>query len=119
MSIKERIRSNIANIPGWSPRRKIVVLESDDWGSVRMSSRKDRDELTKYGFDFGDQPFNRYDALESNDDLTALFELLKKHKDSRGRSPLFTAVSIMANPDLRKLKSRTISATITNLLPIP
>lgn len=104
MPIKERIRSNIANIPGWSTRRKIVVFESDDWGSIRMSSQKDMDDLTKFGFDFSKQPFNLYDALESNDDLTALYDVLRKHKGLSGRHPVFTAVSIMANPDFERIR---------------
>jgi hypothetical protein len=29
---------NLANLPGWCTNRKIVVIESDDWGSIRMPS---------------------------------------------------------------------------------
>lgn len=105
MQIKDRLLRNVINIPGWSTKRKIVVIESDDWGSIRMSSKKDRDELILAGFDFSNQPFNRYDALESNDDLTALYQVLKKHKDATGRHPVFTAVSIVANPDFEKIKA--------------
>lgn len=36
MNIKAQIRKNWANLPGWHTRRKIVVIESDDWGSIRM-----------------------------------------------------------------------------------
>lgn len=105
MQIKDRLLRNVINIPGWSTKRKIVVIESDDWGSIRMSSKQDRDELIQAGFDFSNQPFNRYDALESNDDLTALYQVLKKHKDATGRHPVFTAVSIVANPDFEKIKA--------------
>ncbi len=105
MQIKDRLLRNVINIPGWSTKRKIVVIESDDWGSIRMSTKKDRDELILAGFDFSNQPFNRYDALESNDDLTALYQVLKKHKDATGRHPVFTAVSIVANPDFEKIKA--------------
>lgn len=105
MSLKDRIIRNAVNIPGWSTRRKIVVFESDDWGSIRMPSKESRDKLINAGFDFSNQPFNLYDALESNDDLTALFDLLKKHKDAIGRNPVFTAVSIVANPDFEKVKA--------------
>lgn len=105
MQIKDRLLRNVINIPGWSTKRKIVVIESDDWGSIRMSSKNDRDELTQAGFDFSNQPFNRYDALETNDDMTALYQVLKKHKDATGRHPVFTAVSIVANPDFEKIKA--------------
>jgi len=105
MQLKDRLMRNVVNIPGWSTRRKIVVFESDDWGSIRMPSKENRDKLIGSGFNFSNQPFNLYDSLESNDDLTALFEVLKKHKDASGRHPVFTAVSIVANPDFEKIKA--------------
>ena len=105
MQIKNRLMRNVINIPGWSTRRKIVVFESDDWGSIRIPSKEIRDELIDSGFNFSNQPFNLYDSLESNDDLMALFEVLKKHKDATGRHPVFTAVSIVANPDFEKIKA--------------
>ena len=36
MNIKPQIQKNLINISGRSTRRKIVVIESDDWGSIRM-----------------------------------------------------------------------------------
>ena len=104
MSLKNNIFENLVNIPGWSTRRKIIVIESDDWGSIRMSSRKDRDELIRKGFSFDNQSFNQFDALESNDDLISLLDVLRKLKDSTGRHPVFTAVSVGANPDFEKIK---------------
>jgi hypothetical protein len=105
MQVFDKFMRNVVNIPGWSTRRRIVVFESDDWGSIRMPSKQDRDELIQLGFDFSNQPFNLFDSLESNDDLTSLYEELRKHKDSTGRHPVFTAVSIVANPDFEKIES--------------
>lgn len=105
MQLKDRLMRNVINIPGWSSRRKIVVFESDDWGSIRMPSIEKRDKLIDSGFNFSNQPFNLYDSLESNDDLSALFDVLKKHKDGTGRHPVFTAVSIVANPDFEKIRA--------------
>jgi hypothetical protein len=105
MQIVDRLMRNAINLPGWSTKRKIVIFESDDWGSIRMPSKENRDKLINAGFDFSNQPFNLYDALESNDDLTALFEVLKNHKDATGRHPVFTAVSIVANPVFEKIKA--------------
>ena len=34
-----------------------------------------------------------------------LFELLEKHKDAKGNSAVFTAVSVVANPDFEKIKA--------------
>ncbi len=101
----KEFKGNLINIPGWSTKRKIVVLESDDWGSIRMSSRENRDNLIKLGFQLQNSHYNMYDALESNNDLSALFEVLSGHKDISGRSPVVTAVSIVANPDFEKIKN--------------
>jgi hypothetical protein len=104
MSLVKAFTRNIVNIPGWSTRRKIIVFESDDWGSIRMSSKQHRNTLIKKGFSLENQSFNMFDALESNDDLIALYDVLRKHNDATGRHPVFTAVSIVGNPNFDKIK---------------
>ena len=98
------ILGNLRNMPGWRTRRKIIVFESDDWGSIRMRSAEDKKALEQKGFDFTNQDFNTYDALESNDDLVQLFEVLSSHKDLNGRHPAITAVSIVGNPDFERIE---------------
>jgi len=104
MKLADNILKHVVNVPGWSTKRKIVVIESDDWGSIRMSSLQNREALIQKGFPFQNQVFNLYDSLESNEDLSQLFEVLTNHKDSTGRHPVFTAVSVVANPDFEKIK---------------
>ena len=48
--------------------------------------------------------FNSYDALESNDDLESLFDLLSHHKDSTGRPPVFTPMCTMVNPVFEEIE---------------
>ena len=45
------IRRNLAAIPGWSTRRKLVIFESDDWGSIRMPSVETYKSLHAAGID--------------------------------------------------------------------
>ena len=106
-NIKSVIRRNLSNLPGWRTNRKIVVIESDDWGSVRMPSLQVFKTLTEEGLDLtgGDSKrYNLYDTLADKNDLTALFETLTSFKDQRRQSPVFTAVSVVANPDFQKIK---------------
>jgi hypothetical protein len=35
-SLKSTLSRNLTNARGWRTNRKIVVIESDDWGSIRM-----------------------------------------------------------------------------------
>jgi hypothetical protein len=105
MSLKYRLFRNLSNIPGWITNKKIVVFDSDDWGSIRMSSKESRDELMRYGFNFENQSFNLFDRIESNDDIELLYETLSKFKDGNGNHPVFTAVNIVANPDFDKIRA--------------
>ena len=99
-----RIKQNFVNIPGWTTQRKIVVIESDDWGSVRMSSKDAIAKLTEFGHDFEKDLYGKYDSLASEEDLTALFEVLHSVKDKNGRPAVLTANANMANPDFKKIK---------------
>lgn len=97
-----------SNIPGWCTSRKIIVLESDDWGSIRVPSIECITRLASSGVDVygGDvSVYNKYDTLASPQDLMALFDTLKSVKDKNDRHPVITAVSLVANPDFEKIAS--------------
>jgi hypothetical protein len=101
------IKKNLSNIPGWCTPKKIVVIESDDWGSIRMPSLAIFNKLSSKGLDVSSGEALRYnhnDTLASAEDLTCLFETLMKFKDLKGNYPVFTAISIVANPDFEKIK---------------
>ena len=110
-SIKNTIIRDLSNLPGWSTKRKIVVIESDDWGSVRMPSLSACKKLIAEGLDIegGSARYNHNDTLADKNDLTALFETLEKHRDKNNRSAVFTAVSVVANPDFKKIKDHHYS----------
>lgn len=107
--VKSNLIRNLSNIPGWSTCRKIVVIESDDWGSVRMSSKQAFERLKQAGIDESNNHYNINDALECNQDLELLFEMLYKQKDKYGHHPVMTGVNIVANPDFEKIKANNYS----------
>jgi hypothetical protein len=105
--MKSTIIKNLSNIPGWRTKRKIVVIESDDWGSIRMPSLAAFERLEKNGvpLSYGDSlRYNRNDTLANEDDLMALFETLLKIKDKNGNPAVFTPISLVANPDFEKIR---------------
>lgn len=104
-SIEKNLRLNLRNLPGWQTNRKIVVFESDDWGSVRMSGKEAYNNLTNAGVAINDSHFIANDALESNTDLEMLFDVLTKFKDKTDRHPVFTAACVVTNPDFEKIKA--------------
>ena len=105
ISIKEKINRHLSNIPGWRTNRKIIVIESDDWGSIRMSSKKAFKNLKEAGIAVDKNHYNTNDGLESNEDLQFLMEVLSSHKDKTGRPPVITGANIVANPDFEKIKA--------------
>lgn len=48
--------------------------------------------------------YNKYDSLATPKDLISLFEVLYSVKDSSGRPAVFTPVSVVANPDFKKIQ---------------
>lgn len=105
MRLIDFFRKNISNIPGWRTNRKILVIESDDWGSVRIKDKTAYEALKKKGLNVDSIHYNSVESLESNEDLEMLFELLLSFKDSKGNHPIFTAMCIMGNPDFEKIKT--------------
>ncbi len=104
LTLKRRLAKNYVNALGWNSNRKIVVIESDDWGSIRMPSRKIYEYLLKEGVEVDKSYFDKYDSLESAEDLTALFDVLSSVKDRNGHSAVITPCAVVANPDFDKIK---------------
>lgn len=92
------------NLFGWKTNRKIVVIESDDWGSIRLSGREAYQKLLGNGIDVSKSAFTKFDGLESNIDLELLFELLAGFTDCHGRNPVISAACLLGNPDFEKIR---------------
>lgn len=95
---------NVRNMTGFRSGRKIVVIESDDWGSVRMPCRDVYEAALKAGYHVDRRPFERYDSLASAEDLAALFDVLRRFRDKNGCHPIVTANAAVANPDFEKIE---------------
>ncbi len=99
------MKSSALNFRGKKVVRKIVIIESDDWGTIRMSSKKAFQSLLNKGYPVDQCPYNTNDALESNQDLEMLFEVLASVKGSDGKPAVLTANNIVANPDFDKIEN--------------
>lgn len=103
MSIKQNISRIFVNLIGWRTNQKILVLESDDWGSIRMPSAEVYKKCLKAGYRVDLNPYERCDSIESEDDLNILFDLLSRYKDIHNNHPVITANCCVANPDFEKI----------------
>ena len=97
--------SFITNILGWHTNRKIVVIESDDWGSIRMPSSEVYTSLLSRGIRVDNLVYNRYDSLACEEDLIALIETLIDIRDNNGNHPVFTLNTVVGNPDFIRIRN--------------
>jgi hypothetical protein len=103
-NLKSTLSHTLLNLPGWHTSRKIVVIESDDWGSIRMPSREVYEKLLKKGIRVDNDPYNKFDSLASEQDLETLFDVLKKFNDKNDNHPVITANTVIANPDFNLIR---------------
>jgi hypothetical protein len=96
------LRDNLKNIIGWRTDRKIVVFSVDDYGNVRLNSKKALDKMQRAGLKIGSR-FDAYDTLETYSDLEALYEVLSSVKDKNGRSAVFTPFAMPCNINFKAI----------------
>jgi len=104
-NFKKALSRDLTNIRGAKTDRKIIVIDSDDWGSIRIPDRAARDTFQGKGYNIMNNPYCKYDTLANTEDLDALFSILRKHKDSKGNHPVFTANTVVANPDFDAIRN--------------
>lgn len=102
--MKEYFKKHFINARGKQTSKKVLVIESDDWGSIRIPNIEVQEYLVNESLIKLTDPFSAFDCLESADDYEALFKVLKNYKDSLSNSPVLTANMVMANPDFDKIR---------------
>lgn len=105
-TLKRKLISNLRNIQsGTKVKDRIVVFDSDDWGSNRIASKEDLDALIKSGLLSSDPcVYDRCDTIARKDDLSSLFEVLSKYRDRDGNHAVVSAFFNPVNPDFQKIK---------------
>ncbi len=91
-------------VSGFHFDRPLVLLQSDDWGRAGLRDREGLEQLQLAGLQLGERPYDLY-TLETAGDLAALSGLLKRHRDSGGRSPCLQMNFILANLDFAKMRA--------------
>lgn len=113
---KSELKIYVSNLLGWRTNRKLIVIESDDWGSVYMSDKRALEEMKTKGIPLHSH-YLKNDTLESNEDMEMLMEVLRKHKDSSGRPVVMTGVNVVANPNFEKIKANGFNKYEYELFP--
>jgi hypothetical protein len=88
----------------FSFERPLVLLQSDDWGRVGVRDQEGYELLRASGIRLGENPYDFY-TLETAEDVMAIRDLLKRHRDSVGRSACLVMNFVLANLDFARLHS--------------
>jgi predicted deacetylase len=84
--------------------RKIIVIESDDWGSERIPNVQVRRKLKESGIDMDTNPHAQFDSLERVDDLLAFKDMLMQIERVKNKKVKITANFITTNPNFAKIR---------------
>jgi len=103
MIVRQILTKNYVNFRGWHTNRHLLVIESDDWGAIRMPSKIAFNELSKI-CDSQGCFFDQYDSLETPKDLQALYDVLTSVKDFHGNPVVFQPYAVVANPNYEKIE---------------
>ncbi|WP_037357161.1 hypothetical protein [Schleiferia thermophila] len=117
MEIISTTFNHIKNIPGWRTNRKIVVFAVDDYGNVRVNSKKSFENISNKS-SLKLERFDQFDTLETKEDLEMLFNVLTSVKDKNGNFAVFTPFAIPCNIDFERLKQEGYESYKYELLPI-
>lgn len=102
--MKSKVHYLFSLIRSKKTSRKIVVFESDDWGSERIPNNDTKIALEKQGVDMNTNPHSRYDTLERVDDFLAYEDIVNDIYNTHGKCFKLTANFITGNPDYEMIK---------------
>lgn len=111
------LKNYLKNIYGWKTNRKIVVFSVDDYGNVRVDSRKARQEMDKAGLKTLSR-FDAYDSLETREDLEILYDALTSVYDKNGHYAVFTPFAVPCNIDFERIAYEGYKQYRYELLPV-
>lgn len=114
--MKQLLFNHLKNVSGWRSKQKYVAIVVDDYGSVRVNSKKARQQMDANGIP-GTLRFDRYDTLETTDDLSALFSVLDGVKDAISNSAVFTPYALSCNVNFEAMAEQGYLSYISEDLP--
>ncbi len=117
MSIKSLILENLKNIPGWKTNRKLLCIVVDDYGNVRVDSKKALGKINQNTL-IDTSRFDTFDTLETREDLEMLYEVLGSVKDKHGKPAVFTPYALSCNIDFERMQEEGYQAYHHELLPV-
>lgn len=98
----------LSNLPGWKTNKKIVVIESDDWGSERFPNIETIKKFAYNGYEVRKCGFSRFDCLETNNDIIALLEIIENISLRYSKKIKISLLCNTSNPNLSLINPNDI-----------
>ena len=95
------LKKYLGNALGWSTKRKLLVIEADDFGWSNIYRRGD--VLDYLDLQSNSSYFLKHDKLEDRKDLDNIYGVLKSVKDKNDNHAVLTPLVVMAYPDFEKI----------------
>lgn len=114
--MKQTIANHLKNISGWRTNRKLVIFSVDDYGNVRLDSKTALNNLLMANISI-DSHFDRFDTLETRDDLESLYDVLNSVQDKHGNPAIFTPYALSCNIDFEAMATNDYQEYVYELLP--
>lgn len=99
------IRDLSCNFGGQKLKQRVVVIESDDWGSIRMPSSDALENLKNFGIPVEKSVYCKYDGLERDSDILGLLEICDRIEKKYQKRPVLTLNFVTSNPDFQKIEN--------------
>lgn len=103
LDLRRRAGQSIWNWKSIQLSKKVIIIESDDWGSSRIESKSDLIRIKSLISSANNDPYMNYDGMASSKDLEHMYSVLNSIK-ADNKSPIITANFCMANPDFEKIR---------------
>ena len=104
MSLKQDIIAIGKNVLTKSVKKRILVIESDDWGSIRTRDRESYKLLVKRSI-IKENPLDETDSIATSRDLEVLIDELSSITSQNGQKPVLTCFFNTGNPDFDKIQN--------------
>jgi hypothetical protein len=97
------------NIGGKNTSKRIIVFESDDWGSLRMPDQVTFNKLLNAGIPVDKSIYCKFDGLERNNDIELLYDVFDEVEHKHKKKVVFTFNCVSANPNFIQMKTDNMS----------
>ena len=114
--MKQYFLNHLKNIYGWKTKRKLLAFAVDDYGNVRLDSKKSSESMLKAGLKVNSR-FDMFDTLETRVDLEMLFDTLRSVKDQHNKHAVFTTFAMPCNINFELMRSEGFQNYKYELLP--